>query len=650
MTFLPRTSITRVSARATLLTLLLALPLLPSLPVAQASAHSRSHSASARCTRVRGRAHRPAHCSSVTRRGRATAPAWRAPAPVSARPLEAEPVGAQSAQPEAASQTAAPAAPAPGGVYVPPPAFVAGGVVGWGENLHGQLAAGFHSRWLGNESLQLPSGVKEISLGMGGGLALTQSGTVYAWGGNVYGQDGLGYRNRYSLLPERVALPSGVVQIAATGSHSMALLANGTVMVWGSNLYGELGNGTSTHGREVAGDYVDLPQPVPGLHEAVYIATGGSTDVAVLKNGTVVGWGENSTYQLGDGTRTEKDTPVHVRGLENVKAITVGGFPAAGAHILAILADGTVMGTGRNDSGQLGAGNPEYASSAVPVRGLSGISSVSADISHSLALTSSGRLYAFGSNEYGQLGIGASPETCGTTPCSRNPVPVPLGPVTSASAGFRYSAAVSGGHVYTWGSNLQGQIGDGTTAQKNSPTLVAGVSGAGSVAASYYYTVAGAAAAGPAREAEMSRVGSALVLRWQGATVATNWHIAWRAAPNGSWSKEVILPPSARTYSITGLSYTTPVEVRLQSNPENVKVLQWGEAFPLLWPIHSILEAEVPPLLAAAAAPAAPAEAAETAQAPESAQATPGSPAAGAPSGTGAARTRRAPSRRARKA
>ncbi|HMD52337.1 MAG TPA: hypothetical protein VKG62_06440, partial [Solirubrobacteraceae bacterium] len=353
--------------------------------------------------------------------------------------------------------------------------------------------------------------------------------------------------------------------------------------VWGSNLYGDLGNGTSTHGKEPAGDYVDVPQPVPGLHEVSYIAAGGPDDAAVLRNGTVYAWGQNASGQLGDGTRVEKEVPVQVQHLSGVRSVAIGAFPSSGGHMLALLDNGTVMALGRNDQGQLGDGTTVDSPTPVSVSRLSHVVAISADISHSLALTSNGVLYAFGGNEYGQLGVGSGPESCEGRPCSRVPVALAPRPVTSMSAGFRYSTAVVRGTPYAWGWNTQGQLGDGTTVQKDTPTPVAGVHGASMVAASWYYTFAGLDGPGPPRPVALFRAGSALNLSWLPGGTTSRWHVSWRVAPRGTWGPEAVLPPTARSHSIAGMSFTVPYEVRLSPGGGNGRVLQWGEADPWLW-------------------------------------------------------------------
>jgi alpha-tubulin suppressor-like RCC1 family protein len=111
----------------------------------------------------------------------------------------------------------------------------------------------------------------------------------------------------------------------------LALLSNGTVMAWGRNADGQLGNGSHEQG--------DVPVPVPGLSGVTAVAASYGISMALLSNGTVMDWGENDSGQLGDGTANEDTpTPVQVFRLSEVIAIATGG-----SYGLALLKNGTVM-------------------------------------------------------------------------------------------------------------------------------------------------------------------------------------------------------------------------------------------------------------------------------------------------------------------
>mgnify|MGYP000890492512 CR=1 FL=1 len=203
---------------------------------------------------------------------------------------------------------------------------------------------------------------------------------------------------------------------------------------------------------------------------------------AVIKDdGTVWTWGSNYDGELGDGTKTERHTPVQVKGLSNVISISAGG-----SHMLALKDDGTVWAWGCNDVGQLGtAASSGSSSTPVQVQGLSDIIAISAGGFHGLALRNDGTVWSFGDNDCGQLGITG-------VYSSPTPVQVPgLTGIKSISAGWYFSTALTNdGKVWTWGENVCGQLGDGTTQGSYKPIQVPGLEHISQVAPNVRSTMA----------------------------------------------------------------------------------------------------------------------------------------------------------------
>jgi alpha-tubulin suppressor-like RCC1 family protein len=268
-----------------------------------------------------------------------------------------------------------------------------------------------------------------------------------------------------------VLLPS---VIGGGAGHTVALGADGKVWAWGQNGVGQLGDGTTTDRHS--------PVRVSGLSNVVGIAAGRLHTVALKSNGTVWAWGYNFDGELGDGTIDTRYSPVQVSGLSGVIAIAAIGN---GYFTVALKADGTVWAWGDNSYGQLGDGTTTKRLNAVQVSGLSGVIAISGGFVHTLALKADGTVWAWGNNGYGQLGDGTTTER-------HSPVQVSgLSGVGGIGAGYRHSVACrSDGTAWAWGYNLYGQVGDGTTTTRSNAVQVSGLSGVSAVAAGQYHTVA----------------------------------------------------------------------------------------------------------------------------------------------------------------
>ncbi len=360
----------------------------------------------------------------------------------------------------------------------------AGGVQCWGYNLYGRLGDGTGTdRYTPVAVVGLASGVVAVAAGDSHTCALTSAGGVQCWGCNFSGQLGDGTTTNRCTPVAVSGLASGVVAVAAGGSHTCALTSAGGVQCWGNNWYGQLGDGTTTHRS--------TPVAVSGLASGVVaVAAGGWHTCALTSAGGVQCWGFNWYGQLGDGMTTHRSTPVAVSGLASgVAAVTAGG-----EHTCALTSAGGVQCWGYNLYGQLGDGTETNRYTPVAVSGLaSGVAAVAAGDGHTCAVTSAGGVQCWGRNYYGQLGDGT---------WTNHPTPVAVvglaSGVAAVAAGEEHTCAVtSAGGVQCWGCNFSGQLGDGTTTNRCTPVAVSGLaSGVVAVAAGGSHTCALTSAGG----------------------------------------------------------------------------------------------------------------------------------------------------------
>ena len=193
----------------------------------------------------------------------------------------------------------------------------------FGDNTFGQLGwgnAGAYSATVGQ--VQGLTDVVAIAAGFVHNLALRRDGTVWSWGRNIWGQ--LGRPTSFqtdapNLTPVAISGLTGITQIAAGSSHSLALRSDGRILSWGSNLVGQLG---------IAGDAgvsvgFPVPREVPAPNPVIAISSGSSHSIAVQSDGSIWAWGWNIGGQVG-APATNNDqpfpTPVKIQGTAQTQA------------------------------------------------------------------------------------------------------------------------------------------------------------------------------------------------------------------------------------------------------------------------------------------------------------------------------------------
>ncbi|MFQ5343763.1 MAG: hypothetical protein ACE5F6_19645, partial [Anaerolineae bacterium] len=347
-----------------------------------------------------------------------------------------------------------------------------------GQNFHTGGRAGVYGNYAyvpdyGNDRLDVldisdpanpaKKGVTAIAAGDFHTCVLTVNGGVKCWGRNDSGQLGDGTTTRRYTPVDVSGLTSGVTAIAPGAYHTCALTAAGGVKCWGAGGFGQLGDGATTQRT--------TPVDVVGLSSGVQAITGGC---ALTTAGGVKCWGRNDSGQLGDGTTTNRTTPVDVVGLSSgVVAIATGG-----SHSCALTTGGGVKCWGYNHYGQLGDGTTTDRHTPVDVVGLSsGVQAIAAGALDVCALTMGGGVKCWGWNWYGQLGDG-------TTTSRHTPVDVVglSSGVQAISSGWWNTCALTmGDGVKCWGYNGYGQLGDGTSTNRSTPVAVPGTEGVGKV-------------------------------------------------------------------------------------------------------------------------------------------------------------------------
>ncbi|MFI7125809.1 RCC1 domain-containing protein [Nonomuraea sp. NPDC050153] len=322
--------------------------------------------------------------------------------------------------------------------------------IAWGQGGYGQLGNG------GNDDQKVPvnvgqqdAGFTEVAGSLTHSLAIAADGSVWAWGENNNGQLGDGTYTDTNV-PVKVQNLNGVVEVAAGLGFSLARTSTGNILAWGDNTFGQLGLGWF-------GGSAPTPQPLHGQRDITHIEAGWFHSMALRNFSTVLVWGSNSRGQLGDGTDISKASPTELTGLGGESGppfdIAAGFY-----HSLAVRGDGTLLAWGANNFGQLGNGTTAVTPSfsPVPVIGSYGpVKALAAGCTQSYLVDGSGRVWAWGDNSQAQVAFTGSVVT--------QPQIIPnLSGVQDVAAGCAFGLALTGGGgAYGWGKYESGQTGTG---------------------------------------------------------------------------------------------------------------------------------------------------------------------------------------------
>ncbi len=359
-----------------------------------------------------------------------------------------------------------------------------GSVWTWGYNQNGQLGDGSQNNNSMPGQVLGPGGtgfLNNVTMVMGGELhnvALKSDGTVWAWGSDVTDQLGDGGTTN-SLWPKQVSGLSGVTKLGSRGYHSVAVESDGTVWDWGSDRFGALGDG-----KNIQNPGYTTAVEVIGVNNPIMVTAGYMFSVALLQDHTLVAWGNNADGEMGNGTSGGyQSSPQPVPGIDNVVWVSAGW-----THVVAIRSDGTVWTWGANSwtgsfdcedtyddnnlgffcgYGKLGDGteNDHYTPEQVP--GLSGAIMALAGDSYTAVLLRDGTVWTFGSNGAGQLGVTGIYQ-------SLSPIQVQglCHAVYIMARDFHSQALCSDGSLWSWGSGTSGELGNGAFSNSAVPVQV----------------------------------------------------------------------------------------------------------------------------------------------------------------------------------
>ena len=359
----------------------------------------------------------------------------------------------------------------------------------WGENSSGSIGDGSSTNRptavvVSQGAMESDKSTLLISLGQMSSCAISTKMKLYCWGANSNGQigdGGTGDRLSPVAVSEIRSMSVGTSAptpqlLSVSGGFSCVVGSDNVPYCWGANNYRQLSDGTTTN----RSNPVAVSQgAIPAGSAILQLATGLNHACALASNSKVYCWGENAYGALGDGTTTNRSSPVAVIQGALPSGATVRQIYAGDYHTCVVTSDTNTYCWGGSTNGQLGdnvSTNTYRTTPAAVVQGALpstiGIVQVSAGNTQSCVIAIDNRAYCWGENTYGNLGNGT---TANTQP---SPVAVSQGSLPSTRTVRQISVTLgacviaSDNDEYCWGNNVNGRIGDGTTTDRWVPTKV----------------------------------------------------------------------------------------------------------------------------------------------------------------------------------
>jgi alpha-tubulin suppressor-like RCC1 family protein len=339
----------------------------------------------------------------------------------------------------------------------------------WGNNIYGILGTSAKYKYSPLDLIE-NNNFKSISVSRVHACAINSTGSGFCWGSNKFGQLGFEVSELKYIIPTYVSIIKETVHqhhgppsykfhnftsISAGYFHSCGIFENSKAICWGSNEYGQLGNGS------IGGILIKYNT----IENYIFldISAGGYFTCGVLNNGSAVCWGINTNGQLGNEDSVNSGVPVFVKGNYNFSSISAGEM-----HICGILNNGSAVCWGNNYYKELGNGGTEITINfPVFVKGNYNFSSISAGVKHTCGILTNGSAVCWGNNNYGQLGHGLIKDSF---------IPVFVKGnynFSSISAGADFTCGIlKNGKSVCWGINTKGQLGDGLVQDSLIPVYV----------------------------------------------------------------------------------------------------------------------------------------------------------------------------------
>ena len=285
-----------------------------------------------------------------------------------------------------------------------------GCVFAWGKELQSSLTST-------SQFVEVTKGLRDMAYLNGGGVhaaSVSKHGRVYCWGARHY----LDEHPTAPLMKSELPTNHPVRYVAAGGRHTLAALVDGTLFSWGSNDFGQLGNGSvqsSAGSQSTAIRVLDSCGQFP-IRLVAFVAAGDRHSLCICDDGSLLAWGHNRSGQLGVEQQTDRSLPTAVCGELNglhVEIVTAGFDHTScvtrnedSSSVQGISATASnVYSWGRNNYGQLGVGDTRDRQEPVAVRGLpSAAARVSAGDNHTIVCTAEGQIWSWGKPDFGRLG------------------------------------------------------------------------------------------------------------------------------------------------------------------------------------------------------------------------------------------------------